>query len=521
VRGYARGAVANRGAITLSIMLANIMQGLDTTIANVALPHIRGSLSASLDQISWVLTSYIVAAAIMMPLTGWLAGRFGIKYVFILSVGGFTLASALCGSATTLTELVIYRGLQGICGAGLVPLSQAVLLQINPPERHGQAMAVFGIGTILGPICGPMLGGWLTYDYNWRWVFYINLPVGLIAMLGALIFMRETRHGHREPFDFMGFATLSLAIGALQMLLDRGELKDWFGSTEICIEAMICGVAFYLFVVHTATATDRSFLNRDLLKNLNFTVGTLLMFLVGLIMNGTLALVPTMLQDLMNYPVLTTGLVTAPRGIGSMIAMFAVARLINRVDNRLIILFGLLLTAVSMWQMTGFSLSMGMEPVIVSGLLQGFGLGCTFVPLNTIALSNLPRHILTQGTALRSLMRNLGGSIGIAILEARLAENTQIVHSRLVEQLRPDNPLAQAPHLAPPFSLTDPAGIAALNAEVTRQAAMVAYINDFALMMIIAIGSCMLLLLVNPLPRSATKPAIAVGGRRIRPGPAD
>jgi DHA2 family multidrug resistance protein len=278
-------------------MLANIMQGLDTTIANVALPHMRGSLSASLDQISWVLTSYIVAAAIMMPLTGWLAGRFGIKYVFILSVAGFTVASALCGSATTLAELVIFRGLQGICGAGLVPLSQATLLQINPPERHGQAMAVFGIGTILGPICGPVLGGWLTYDYNWRWVFYINLPVGVIAGLGALIFMRETRHAHREPFDFMGFATFSLAIGALQMLLDRGELKDWFGSTEIWVEAMISGVALYLFIVHTATATDRSFLNRDLLKNVNFTAGTVLMFMVGLIMNGTLALLPTMLQD--------------------------------------------------------------------------------------------------------------------------------------------------------------------------------------------------------------------------------
>jgi DHA2 family multidrug resistance protein len=510
MRTEMRAAVPNRTAITFSIMLANIMQGLDTTIANVALPHIRGSLSASLDQISWVLTSYIVAAAITMPLIGWLAGRFGIKYIFILSVGGFTLASALCGMATNLTELVVYRGLQGIFGAGLIPLSQATLLQINPPERHGQAMAVFGVGTLLGPICGPVLGGWLTYDYNWRWVFYINLPVGLVSGIGALIFMREARHARREPFDFMGFATFSLAIGALQMLLDRGELKDWFGSTEIWVEATISGVALYLFIVHTATATDRSFLNRDLLSNLNFVAGTVLMFMVGLIMNGTLALLPTMLQDLMNYPVLTTGLVTAPRGVGSMVAMFVVARMIDRVDNRLIILFGLLLSAVSMWQMTQFSLYMGMEPVIVSGLVQGFGLGCTFVPLNTIALSNLPRHILTQGTALRSLMRNLGGSVGISILEARLTENIQTVHSRLVEQLRPDNPLAQAPHLTAPFSLSDPAGIAALNAEVTRQASMVAYINDFALMMIMAIGSCLLLLLVHP-PRTATKPAIGTG----------
>ncbi|MBV8735762.1 MAG: DHA2 family efflux MFS transporter permease subunit [Alphaproteobacteria bacterium] len=512
---------ANRGPLTIAIMLANIMQGLDTTIANVALPHIRGSLSASLDQISWVLTSYIVAAAIMMPLTGWLAARFGIKIVFVLSVAGFTLTSALCGSAVSLTELVLWRTLQGVCGAGLVPLTQAVLLQINPPERHGQAMAVFGIGTILGPICGPVLGGWLTYDYNWRWVFYINLPFGVVATLGMLIFGHDSRHAHREPFDFLGFVTLSFAIGALQLLLDRGELKDWFGSTEIWVEAVVCGVGFYLFVVHTATATDRSFLNRDLLKNVNFVVGTVLMFMVGLIMNATLALLPTMLQDLMAYPVLTTGLVTAPRGIGSMMAMFVVARLINRMDNRLIIFIGLLLTAVSMWQMTEFSLAMGMEPIIVSGLVQGFGLGCTFVPLNTIALSNLPRHILTQGTALRSLMRNLGGSIGIAVLEALLTQNTQIVHSRLVEQLRPDNPLARAPYLAAPYSLTAPSGIAALNGEVTRQAAMIAYLDNFALLMVISIASAALLLLIRPSQPAASAPAMDGGPRSRRPAGAD
>ena len=341
-------APANRGAITISIMLAPIMQGVDTTIANVALPHMQGSLSASQDQIAWVLTSYIVAAAIMTPLTGWLAGRFGIKYVFLISVAGFTLASALCGIATSLAQLVIYRVLQGVCGAALVPLSQSVLLQINPPERHARAMAVWGTGTILGPVIGPALGGWLTDDYNWRWVFYINLPVGALATLGILIFIRETRHAHREPFDFFGFATLSLAIGALQLMLDRGELKDWFSSTEIWISATIAGLGFYLFVVHTVTATDRSFLNRDLLKDGNFVAGTVMMFFIGIILNGTLALVPTMLQELMNYPVLTTGLVTAPRGIGTMIAMFLVVHLIGRVNTRLIILTGLGLTAVSL-----------------------------------------------------------------------------------------------------------------------------------------------------------------------------
>src|SRR5580704_16425659 len=352
--GETPGPRVNRTAITASIMLATFMQGVDTTIANVALPHMQGSFSCSQDQIAWVVTSYIVAAAIMTPLTGWLAGRFGIKYVFLISVAGFTLASALCGSATRLAQLVIYRLLQGICGAALVPLSQAVLLQINPPHRHAHAMSVWGMGVILGPIIGPALGGWLTDDYSWGWVFYINLPVGVLASIGILIFMHETRHGRREAFDFFGFATLSLAIGALQMLLDRRELKDWFGSTEIWIEATIAGLAFYLFVVHTATATDRSFLNRELLKDANCVVGTILMFLVAIPLFGTMVLLPTMLQDLLNYPVLTTGLVTAPRGIGTMAAMIVCARLIGRIDTRLVILTGLVLTVAALWQMTGF-----------------------------------------------------------------------------------------------------------------------------------------------------------------------
>ncbi len=514
MRSEARSPLGNRTAITISIMLATIMQGVDNTIANVALPYIQGSLSAAQDQIAWVLTSYIVAAAITMPLTGWLAGRFGIKYVFLFSVAGFTAASALCGSATSLTQLVIYRLLQGICGAGLVPLSQSVLLQINPPERHGQATAVWGVGVMLGPIFGPMLGGWLTQNYSWRWIFYINLPVGIIAALGIMVFIRETRHAHREAFDFFGFAALSIAVGALQMMLDRGELKDWFGSTEIWVEAAIAAMAGYLFIVHTATADERSFLNRDLLKSPNFVAVTLLMFLIGGILSGTLALLPTMLQDLMNYPVFTTGIVTAPRGIGTMAAMFLVGRLMNRIDNRLIILAGLLMTVVSLWQMTGFSLQMGMAPVITSGLLQGFGLGCTFVPLNTLALSNLPRHILTQGTALRSLMRNLGGSIGISVFEAMLTQNTQIVHSRLVEQLRPDNPLARAPFLSAPFSLTNPSGIAALNAEVTRQAAMVAYIDVYTFMVIIVLVMIPLLLVVRSPARARRAVAVETGNLR-------
>ena len=504
MRGETRAPVPNRAAITVSIMLATFMQGVDTTIANVALPHMQGSFSVSQDQVAWVVTSYIVAAAIMTPLTGWLAGRFGIKYVFFVSVAGFTVASALCGAATSLAEMVVYRLLQGICGAALVPLSQSVLLQINPPERHAKAMSVWGMGVILGPIIGPALGGWLTDQYNWRWVFLINVPFGLLAAAGILVFIRSTRSAHRDAFDFFGFATLSLAIGALQMLLDRGELKDWFGSTEIWVEASIAGLALYLFVVHTATATDRSFLNRELLKDANCVVGTILMFLVAIPLFGTMVLLPTMLQDLLNYPVLTTGLVTAPRGIGTMAAMLLVSRLVGRIDIRLIIMTGLAMTAIALWQMTGFSLHMGMGPIISTGMLQGFGLGFVFTPLSIITFSTLPRQILTQGTAIFSLTRNIGSSIGIAIVVALLAQNTQTVHSRLVEHLREDNPLARLPHMAAPFSLSTPSGLAALNAEATRQAAMVAYIDDFKLMMmVVLVGLPLLLLLRKPRPAPA------------------
>jgi len=335
------------------------------------------------------------------------------------------------------------------------------------------------------------------------------VPIGVISAIGILVFMRETRSTHREAFDFVGFATLSVAIGALQLMLDRGAVKDWFGSTEIWAEAAIGGLALYLLIVHTATTTDRSFLNRDLLKNVPFVAGTVLIFLIGITMNGTLALLPLMLQNLMNHPVLTTGLLMAPRGIGTMIGMFLVGRLINHVDARIILFVGMTMLVVGLWQMTAFSLQMDDRMVILSGLIQGFGFGCTSIPLNIIALSNLPRHILTQGTAIRGLMRNLGGSVGIPILVAQLTENTQIVHARLVEQLRPDNPLAQPPFLASRFSLTDPSGIAALNAEVHRQATMVAYIDDYKLMMIVALVSIPLILLLRPTPPAAPQAVAA------------
>src|SRR5437763_5336389 len=484
------------------------MQGPDTTIVNVCLPHIQGSMSASQDQISWVLTTYIVASAIMMPLTGWLAGHFGVKYIFLASVIGFTITSALCGAATSLNQLVLYRVMQGICSAGLVPLGQATLFTKDPRERHGYAMVIFSTGAMMGPIIGPTLGGWLTENFGWRWCFYINLPVGALCALGIFLFIRASRPGRRDQFDMFGFAMLTLAVWSLQLMLDRGQLKDWFHSTEIWIEATIAAVCFYLLIVHTMTTGERSFVNRELVKSSHFGAGSVLMFGVGMILSGTLALMPSMMQVLMNYPVFDAGWMMAPRGFGTMLAMFLVARIINKVDNRWFILVGFLLTAASLWQMTGFSLLMGSGPLIFASFAQGFGLGCTFVPLNLLALSGLPHHILAQGTAIRALMRMLGGSIGIAILETQLTQNTQIVHSRLMEWLRPDNPLAQAPFLSPQFSLTNPSGIAALNHEVTRQAAMIGYIDDFALMLFVILATLPLLLLVRA-PRRQPVPAAA------------
>jgi DHA2 family multidrug resistance protein len=487
----------NRGAITATVICACVMQGLDTTIANVCLPHIQGAMSASQDQISWVLTSYIVCAAIAMPLVGWLADRLGVKYLFLASVIGFTFASALCGAAMSLNQLVLYRSLQGVCSAGLVPLGQATLYTVYPREKHGQAMAIFSTGAMMGPIIGPTLGGWLTQNFDWRWCFYINLPVGALCALGVFLFIRHTRGARRGPFDMFGFMTLSIAIGAMQLMLDRGEIKDWFHSPEIWVEGTISALCFYLLIVHTGTTGERSFVSRELLKSPNFVAGSLLMFAVGVILSGTLALMPSMMQDLMNYPVFDSGWLMAPRGIGTMVAMFIVGRTVNKIDSRLFILVGFLLTAASLWQMTGFSLDMGSWPIVFAGLAQGFGLGLTFVPLNLLALSTLPAHIMSQGTALRALMRMLGGSIGISILETQLAQNTQIVHSRLIEGLRPDNPLMHGHLLAPHFSLSLPAGIAALNAEVTRQAAMISYNDDFALMMLVVVLSLPALLLVR------------------------
>jgi DHA2 family multidrug resistance protein len=487
----------NRRMITLSVMLATIIQALDTTIANVALPHMQGSLSASQDQITWVLTSYIVAAAIATPLTGWMCDRFTQKKVFLVSVAGFTAASLLCGVAGSLAEIVGARLLQGLFGAALVPLSQAVMLEINPPEKRGSAMAVWGMGVMVGPILGPTLGGWLTDSYDWRWVFFINLPIGALAFWGILRYIHPSKAARSMRFDMFGFAALSLAIGGLQMLLDRGQDNDWFSSTETWVEFLLFAISFACFAVHTAfTPAGKSFFDYRLLKNGNYVTGLVFIFIVGAVLYATRALIPPMLQTLMDYPVTAVGLLTAPSGAGTMLAMLVVGRLVGKVDLRLLLLAGFGITALSLWQMSGYTLVLSQSDVVWPGLIQGIGLGLVFVPLSTATFATLEPAMFSQGTAIYSLIRNIGSSIGISLVQTLLVRNTQIAHSSLVQTI--NTAAANSALSNPAYDMAKPAGLALLNTEVSRQAAMIAYVDDFKLMLILTLCVIPLLWLIKP-----------------------
>lgn len=491
-----------RALITGSVMLATIIQTLDQTIANVALPNIQGSMSATQDQVSWVLTSYIIASAVATPVTGFLAGRFGRKTLFLLSVGGFTVVSILCGMATNLTELVIFRLLQGAFGASLVPLSQSLLLDTYPPEKHGSAMALWGMGVMVGPILGPTLGGYLTEMYDWRWVFYINLPIGALAFLGIMATVPETRKQADLRFDIFGFALLSIGVGALQLMLDRGNSEDWLSSTEIVVEGMIAGLALYMFLVHMFTATN-PFLRPALFRNRNLVVGLVFTFLMGIIQLATMVLLPPFLQHLMGYPVLTVGYVIAPRGIGMMVSMMLVGRLVGKIDARLLILFGLSLTVFSMWQISQFTLQVDMYTILQTGVLQGFGLGFVFVPLNTLTFSRILSEHRTEGTAIFSLIRNLGSSIGISIMVTLLARYTQANHAILAATVTPFRTVLQSPWLPDAWDMGTTSGVMALNAELTRQAAAMAYSTDFMIMVFVSLAPLPLLALLQRPPAPA------------------
>lgn len=496
--GNTAAPVMNRGMVTISIMLATIIQALDGTIANVALPHMQGNLSASQDQITWVLTSFIVASAITMPLTGWLCDRFGQKNIFMASIAGFTLTSVLCGLSGSLAEIVLARLLQGVFGAALVPLSQAVLLDINPREKHGSAMAVWGMGVMIGPILGPTLGGWLTDAYNWRWVFFINLPVGALALYGVWKYIHATPAPRSMRFDIFGFAMLSLAIGALQMLLDRGEQNDWFSARETWIEAILLAVSFAYFVAHTALRpAGKSFFNYRLLLNSNYVSGLLLIFIVGMVLFATRALTPSLLQGLMGYTAAAAGLVTAPSGLGTMVAMVVVGRLIGKIDFRVLIGIGFSLTAFSLWQMSRYTLVLNESAIVWPGVIQGLGLGLVFVPLSTATFATLSPEMRAEGTAIYSLVRSIGSSIGIALVQTLLSRNTQIAHASLATQINATNPALHDNAINAFYGPTSGVGATLLNGEITRQASMIAYVDDFWLMFLITVAIIPLLLLIR------------------------
>jgi MFS transporter, DHA2 family, multidrug resistance protein len=489
----------NRPAITACVILAVVMQALDTTIANVALPYIQGSVSASADQINWVLTSYIVAAAIMTPPSGFLANRFGRKRVLMVAVAGFVAASVLCGIAQSLLEIVAFRLLQGFFGAALVPIGQSILLDIYAPEERGSAMALFGVSVMVGPVLGPVIGGWLTDHYSWRWVFYINVPIGALAFAGISIFMKETKTLAAARMDWLGFGSLSVAIAAMQVFLDRGAQLDWFSSFEILIEATVCVSAFYIFLVHTFTAKD-SFVNPKLFLDRNFSVGMLFIFIVGVTYLASMSLLTPYLQTLMGYPVVTAGLVMGPRGLGTMACMFLVGRLIGKVDTRLLLVVGLLLTAWAMYDMTGWNPNVSQWTIAVIGFIQGAGLGFLFVPLTTVTFATLAPEQRADGTGLYNLSRNVGSSIGISVVSYLLIRNNQVNHATIASHVTAFNHAFDNSTVRQALSPWSASGRAALDQVIQTQASIISYIDDFKLMMILSLAAIPLVLLLRSAP---------------------
>jgi len=488
--------VANRGAITACVILAVIMQALDTTIANVALPYIQGSVSASADQINWVLTSYIVAAAVMTPPSGYLANRFGRKRILLVAITGFVVASVLCGFAQSLPQIVGFRLLQGLFGAALVPLSQSILLDIYSVEERGSAMALFGVSVMVGPVLGPVIGGWLTENVSWRWVFYINVPIGALAFAGVWMFVQETKLDLKARLDWLGFGMLSVSIGALQMFLDRGEQLNWFSSAEIVVEALVCASAFYIFIVHTFTARN-TFVNPRLFLDRNFAVGMIFIFIIGITYLASLALMTPYLQTLMGYPVVTAGIVMGPRGLGTMACMFLVGRLVGKVDTRWLLFIGLAITAWAMYDMTGWTPAVSQWTIISTGFIQGAGLGFLFVPLTTITFATLAPERRSEGTGLYNLSRNIGSSVGISVVSALLTQNVQVNHANIAAYVTPFNQAFGDPAIAQAMNPYTAAGRAALDNLVTLQATIISYVDDFKLMMILSLAAIPLVLLLR------------------------
>jgi len=411
-------AEINPWLIAIAVMSSTFMEVLDTTVVNVSLPHIAGSLSASTDEATWTLTSYLVANAIILPMTGWLAGRFGRKRLLLLAVTGFTAASFLCGLAPSLGLLIIFRIIQGACGGGLQPLSQAVLLESFPPQKRGQAMAFWALGIVVAPMLGPVIGGWLTDNYSWRWVFYINVPIGVLAILLTQAFIFDPPYLRRERtgIDYWGIGFLVVGMGALQIMLDKGQEEDWFGAHFIVVLAFLAIAGLGALVIRELR-TPHPVIDLTIFRYRSYAVGTFLMTVVGFVLYGSTVLYPLMMQELLGYTATHAGVTNFPRGLASFIFMPFVGFLVGKVDSRKLLAGGLLLTAAAMFQVSFFSLSVGFWDFALPLVLQGVGLGLIFVPLTTVSNDAIPRERMGNATSIFNLMRNIGASVGISSVE--------------------------------------------------------------------------------------------------------
>ena len=478
-------------------MLAMLMQTLDSTIANVALPYMQGSMSASTDEITWVLTSYVIAAAIMTAPVGWMARRFGRKKLFIGCLIGFTVTSMMCGAAQSLQQLVAFRLLQGMCGAAIAPLSQATMLDIYPFSKRAQAMAIFAMGVTMGPIMGPTLGGYLTDAYSWRFVFYVNLPFGILAILGLMFFMQDTPAQTNLRFSWYGFGVLALGCGSLQLMLDRGQVLDWFSSPEIIIEAVIAGLGFYLFIVHMLTS-EKPFLSIGLFKDRNFISGMVMVFCVSSVMLATIALLAPYLQSLAGYPVYTAGWAMAPRGLGTIMSMFLASRLGMRVDQRKIMACGLLILGWALYDMSLWTPDVTQEQMMLTLVLQGFSIGLVFNPMSVMAYTTLTPLLRGEGTALQSLSRNIGSAIGISVTSFTLTRGVQTTHAEIAAGVTPFNRVLQmGDYVSHTLSPVTRHGAALLDDMINHQARIIAYNNDFRLMILTIVPPMVLLLFMR------------------------
>ena len=496
----------NRVIIAGCAMMATMMNVLDSTIANVALPYMQGSLNTTIDQTTWVLTSYVIASAIMTAPAGWMAQRYGRKNLFIACLAGFTLTSMACGAAQSLEQMVLFRVMQGMTGAALVPLSQATMLDIFPFEQRAQAMAIFGIGVMVGPIMGPTLGGWLTDQMSWRWVFYVNLPFGIIAITGLAIFMPKPQTKPDLKFDWTGFAALAMAVGMFQLMLDRGETEDWFQSPEIIAQAVLGALGFYIFVIHMFTA-PKPFIPPAIFRDRNFTGGLVMMMFTMAILLSSSALLAPYLQNLSGYPVNDTGLLLAPRGLGTVCAMLIAGRLGTRIDQRYMIGFGLLLLGWALRDMSTWTPDVPIPRLITGMVIQGFCMGCIFNPLTVLAFTTLPAQYRGDAAALQALARNIGAAAGISVTSFMLVHGAQVSHAGLAATVTTfSRPLYEDQRAA---TLLDPGttkGVARLNAAVTREAMIISYNNDFRLLSYLTFPSLLMLLLLRRAPRPGAAP---------------